>query len=169
MHPNLRWVPHHIVPKLPHKSQTCRQRCCAPLPCCEHCAGLGWLSWAWRFDTHRFQMLQEASALCQARLLAKFKGSGCTYILFYCSVFFTAQRGCALKAMYLLFTQHKLSPSCKWGVLIAFCECVLQTRLQAGQGYGNTLNCILTVYRNESVSTLSCLKCVGRKCRKTGK
>ncbi|KFP59361.1 Solute carrier family 25 member 48, partial [Cathartes aura] len=28
----------------------------------------------------------------------------------------------------------------------------LQTRLQAGQGYGNTLNCVLTVYRNESVA-----------------
>ncbi|XP_025974051.1 solute carrier family 25 member 48 isoform X3 [Dromaius novaehollandiae] len=27
-----------------------------------------------------------------------------------------------------------------------------QTRLQAGQGYGNTLNCVLTVYRNESVA-----------------
>ncbi|XP_062443757.1 solute carrier family 25 member 48 isoform X7 [Rhea pennata] len=26
------------------------------------------------------------------------------------------------------------------------------TRLQAGQGYGNTLNCVLTVYRNESVA-----------------
>ncbi|NWV71023.1 S2548 protein, partial [Malurus elegans] len=28
----------------------------------------------------------------------------------------------------------------------------VKTRLQAGQGYGNTLKCILTVYRNESVS-----------------
>ncbi|NXK72698.1 S2548 protein, partial [Amazona guildingii] len=27
----------------------------------------------------------------------------------------------------------------------------IKTRLQAGQGYGNTLNCVLTVYRNESV------------------
>ncbi|NWY01917.1 S2548 protein, partial [Nothoprocta ornata] len=27
-----------------------------------------------------------------------------------------------------------------------------QTRLQAGQGYGNTLHCVLTVYRNESVA-----------------
>ncbi|XP_067422479.1 solute carrier family 25 member 48 [Emydura macquarii macquarii] len=27
----------------------------------------------------------------------------------------------------------------------------VKTRLQAGQGYGSTLNCILTVYRNESV------------------
>uniref|UniRef100_A0A8C6IVP4 Solute carrier family 25 member 48 n=1 Tax=Melopsittacus undulatus TaxID=13146 RepID=A0A8C6IVP4_MELUD len=37
------------------------------------------------------------------------------------------------------------------GILIAFYGCLLQTRLQAGQGYGNTLNCVLTVYRNESV------------------
>ncbi|NXU38256.1 S2548 protein, partial [Drymodes brunneopygia] len=28
----------------------------------------------------------------------------------------------------------------------------LQTRLQAGQGYGNTLKCVLTVYRNESLA-----------------
>ncbi|NXH12152.1 S2548 protein, partial [Bucco capensis] len=28
----------------------------------------------------------------------------------------------------------------------------IKTRLQAGQGYGNTLNCVLTVYRNESVA-----------------
>ncbi|KAM6322532.1 solute carrier family 25 member 48 isoform 1-T1 [Podargus strigoides] len=28
----------------------------------------------------------------------------------------------------------------------------IKTRLQAGQGYGNTLNCLLTVYRNESVA-----------------
>ncbi|XP_030315042.1 solute carrier family 25 member 48 isoform X1 [Calypte anna] len=28
----------------------------------------------------------------------------------------------------------------------------IKTRLQAGQGYGNTLNCFLTVYRNESVA-----------------
>nr|XP_006116094.1 solute carrier family 25 member 48 isoform X1 [Pelodiscus sinensis]XP_014425476.1 solute carrier family 25 member 48 isoform X1 [Pelodiscus sinensis]XP_025036986.1 solute carrier family 25 member 48 isoform X1 [Pelodiscus sinensis] len=28
----------------------------------------------------------------------------------------------------------------------------VKARLQAGQGYGNTLNCILTVYRNESVA-----------------
>ncbi|XP_032303284.1 solute carrier family 25 member 48 isoform X3 [Coturnix japonica] len=28
----------------------------------------------------------------------------------------------------------------------------VKTRLQAGQGYGNTLNCVLTVYRNESVA-----------------
>ncbi|NXF93737.1 S2548 protein, partial [Eubucco bourcierii] len=28
----------------------------------------------------------------------------------------------------------------------------IKTRLQAGQGYGNTLSCLLTVYRNESVS-----------------
>ncbi|NWV35022.1 S2548 protein, partial [Grantiella picta] len=28
----------------------------------------------------------------------------------------------------------------------------LQTRMQAGQGYGNTLKCVLTVYRNESVA-----------------
>ncbi|KFP25617.1 Solute carrier family 25 member 48, partial [Colius striatus] len=28
----------------------------------------------------------------------------------------------------------------------------LQTRLQAGQGYGSTLNCVLTVYRNESMT-----------------
>uniref|UniRef100_A0A8C9EMW8 Solute carrier family 25 member 48 n=1 Tax=Pavo cristatus TaxID=9049 RepID=A0A8C9EMW8_PAVCR len=43
-------------------------------------------------------------------------------------------------------------PAGSVGVLIAFCERVLQTRLQAGQGYGNTLNCVLTVYRNESVA-----------------
>ncbi|NXN90830.1 S2548 protein, partial [Rhinopomastus cyanomelas] len=29
---------------------------------------------------------------------------------------------------------------------------ILQTRLQAGQGYGSTLSCLLTVYRNESVA-----------------
>ncbi|XP_074460387.1 solute carrier family 25 member 48 isoform X1 [Larus michahellis] len=28
----------------------------------------------------------------------------------------------------------------------------IKTRLQAGQGYGNTLSCVLTVYRNESVA-----------------
>ncbi|KFQ27299.1 Solute carrier family 25 member 48, partial [Merops nubicus] len=28
----------------------------------------------------------------------------------------------------------------------------IKTRLQAGQGYGNTLTCVLTVYRNESVA-----------------
>ncbi|XP_009994027.1 PREDICTED: solute carrier family 25 member 48 [Chaetura pelagica] len=28
----------------------------------------------------------------------------------------------------------------------------VKTRLQAGQGYGNTLSCVLTVYRNESVA-----------------
>uniref|UniRef100_A0A8C4V168 Solute carrier family 25 member 48 n=1 Tax=Falco tinnunculus TaxID=100819 RepID=A0A8C4V168_FALTI len=28
----------------------------------------------------------------------------------------------------------------------------IKTRLQAGHGYGNTLNCVLTVYRNESVA-----------------
>ncbi|NWW66734.1 S2548 protein, partial [Ifrita kowaldi] len=28
----------------------------------------------------------------------------------------------------------------------------VKTRLQAGQGYGNTLKCVLTVYRNESVA-----------------
>ncbi|XP_019390665.1 PREDICTED: solute carrier family 25 member 48 isoform X4 [Crocodylus porosus] len=28
----------------------------------------------------------------------------------------------------------------------------VKTRLQAGQGYGNTLNCVFTVYRNETVA-----------------
>ncbi|KFV78883.1 Solute carrier family 25 member 48, partial [Struthio camelus australis] len=32
----------------------------------------------------------------------------------------------------------------------------VKTRLQAGQGYGNTLNCVLTVYRNESVNVFWC-------------
>jgi len=39
-----------------------------------------------------------------ALLLAKFKGVGCIYILFYCSVFFTAKEGFALKAKCTLFT-----------------------------------------------------------------
>lgn len=100
-----------------------------------------------------------------ALLLAKFEGGGCTYILFYCSVFFTTKEGPVLKAKYTLFTSQELSLGWKHRVLIAFYECLLQTRLQAGQGYGNTLNCVLTVYRNESVSTLSYLKCAGRKCK----
>ncbi|KAH0629795.1 hypothetical protein JD844_012169, partial [Phrynosoma platyrhinos] len=28
----------------------------------------------------------------------------------------------------------------------------VKTRLQAGQGYGNTFNCVLTVYKNESIA-----------------
>lgn len=41
---------------------------------------------------------------------------------------------------------------------IKFHYYVLQARLQAGQGYGSTFNCVLTVYRNETVSISPCLK-----------
>ncbi|XP_078509359.1 solute carrier family 25 member 48 [Lissotriton helveticus] len=37
------------------------------------------------------------------------------------------------------------------GVVVGHPLDTVKTRLQAGQGYGSTLNCILTIYRNENV------------------
>lgn len=95
----------------------------------------------------------------------KVQEGGCTYILFYCLVLFMTKEGLALKAKYTLFTQHEPPLGWKHRILITFYKCLLQTRLQAGQGYGNTFKCVLTVYRNESVSTSPYFKCAGRKCK----
>ncbi|XP_069508697.1 solute carrier family 25 member 48 isoform X2 [Ambystoma mexicanum] len=38
------------------------------------------------------------------------------------------------------------------GVIVGHPLDTVKTRLQAGQGYGSTLNCILTIYRNEHVA-----------------
>lgn len=93
----------------------------------------------------------------------KVQEGGCTYTLFYCSVLFKTKERLALKAKYTLFMQHEPPLGWKHRILITFYKCFLQTRLQAGQGYGNTLKCVLTVYRNESVSTSSYVKYADRK------
>ncbi|KAL2299421.1 hypothetical protein Nmel_014077 [Mimus melanotis] len=67
-------------------------------------------------------------------------------------VLFTTEEGLALKAKYTLFTYHEPPLGWKNRNLITFYKYLLQTRLQAGQGYGNTLKCVLTVYRNESLA-----------------
>lgn len=108
-------------------------------------------------------MLQRAS-VCEILLsLASGKVQEGGYILFYCSVLFMTNEGLALKAKYTLFMYHEPPIGWKHRNLITFYKCLLQTRLQAGQGYGNTLKCVLTVYRNESVSTSLYFKCAGRK------
>lgn len=36
--------------------------------------------------------------------------------------------------------------------IIITVHCLFQTRLQAGKGYKNTLHCVLTIYRKETVN-----------------